>query len=586
MVLLEFQGVSFQYPEKEKQVLRDVSFQIERGEFVLLCGASGCGKTTLLRHVLKSQIPVGRGEGELLFDGQAIERMPDEEAVSKIAYVGQDPEASVITDTVWQELAFALESLGLPVNEIRRRTAEMAEYFGLSKLFRTHTSALSGGQKQLLNLASAMIIQPELLVLDEPTSQLDPLGAERFLDTLWKLHEEFGVTVLLSEQRLEGVLPLADRVLVMEEGQLETSTARACGVHLREIKSAVYPALPVANRVAMEWGEITEDRTCGAAGGHTDTMGSERGQFPVDFPLTVREGQLWLRETLRGEKNCMDGGTCDGAEGQPCQHEDALAGHRAVCMEKLKTKSVSCLQAKHVRFSYGSEPVLRDFNWSLPSGSIYGILGGNGSGKSTALKLLAGIYKPQGGKVRTEASVIYLPQNPKAVFSDITAEEELAQFLLDRGVGESVILEKVEAMLDFMELAICRKQHPYDLSGGQAQRLAIAKALLTEPEILLLDEPTKGLDAQFKKKLGKHLQDLVQRGITVVLVSHDLEFCAEYTSHCGLLFDGELICQGETREFFRDNYFYLPTAAKMAAGVWDDVLLGEEIVERLEKRKV
>lgn len=586
MALLEFQGVSFQYPKEEKQVLQNVSFRIERGEFVLLCGASGCGKTTLLRHILKSQIPVGRGEGELLFEGQAIERMPDDEAVAKIAYVGQDPESSIITDTVWQELAFALESLGLSVSEIRRRTAEMAEYFGLGKLFRMRTSELSGGQKQLLNLASAMIIQPELLVLDEPTSQLDSLGASRFLDTLWKLHEEFGVTVLLSEQRLEGVLPLADRVLVMEDGRIEEAALGECGLRLREKKSAVYPALPVANRVAIEWGEMTGNKAHGSVDNRMDAMEPASEKPMEKVPLTVREGQLWLREMLPSGKDCMAGDTCDEVGGRACKDEEAVARHRDVRMEESKGKSVSCLWAKHVQFSYGSEPVLRDFNWSLPSGSIYGILGGNGSGKSTVLKLLAGIYKPQGGKIRTEASVVYLPQNPKAVFSDITVEEELAQFLLNRGLEEQEILDRAEAMLEFMELTTCRAQHPYDLSGGQAQRLAIAKALLTEPEILLLDEPTKGLDAQFKKKLGGHLQDLVQRGITIVLVSHDLEFCAEYTTHCGLLFDGEIICQGETREFFRDNYFYLPAASKMAAGVWDDVLLGAEIVERLAKRLV
>lgn len=548
MAQLEFQEVSFRYPEGERAVLQEVSFQLERGEFVLLCGASGCGKTTLLRHILKSQIPVGIGEGDMLFEGQSIERMPDEEAVSKISYVGQDAETAIVTDTVWQELAFGLESLGIPVAEIRRRTAEMAEYFGLGKLFRTRTASLSGGQKQLLNLASAMIVQPELLVLDEPTSQLDPVGAERFLNTLWKLHQEFGVTVLLSEQRLEQVLPLADRVFVMTEGKVETVAPRQCGALLRKQQSAVYPALPVASRVAIEWGECSET-----------------------LPLTIREGQLWLHHQLQAA----------GVANTPA----AVTATEGNVRMRGSVKEEFCLQAKHVSFSYHSgEPVLRDLHWKLPTGSIYGILGGNGSGKSTALKLLAGILKPQSGKIQSSSSIVYLPQNPKAVFSDITVAEELAQFLVRRSSeSEAEIIRKAEAILEFMELTQNRDTHPYDLSGGQAQRLAIAKALLAEPDILLLDEPAKGLDAQFKKKLGECFRKLVQQGMTIVLVSHDVEFCAEYTSHCALLFDGEIICQGVKGDFFRDNYFYLPAASKMAAKVWKDVLLGEEIVERLEE---
>ncbi|MCH5266902.1 MAG: ATP-binding cassette domain-containing protein [Lachnospiraceae bacterium] len=552
MALLRFERVNFCYPESEKQVLKEVFFSIEQGEFVLLCGASGCGKTTLLRHVLKSQIPVGTGDGEMIFDGNDIERMPDEEAARRISFVGQDPEASVITETVWQELAFGLESLGTPVEQMRRRTAEIAEYFGLGKLFRRNTAELSGGQKQLLQLASAMVMQPELLVLDEPTSQLDPIGAGRFLETLVKLNRDFGVTILLSEQRLEGVLPLADKVLVMDEGQVEVCTPRECSMLLQEKGSAVLSALPVASRVAMEW---------------KGTMYGKSTPKQESIPLTIREGQMWLRKqrNVINEKRKKDFSVRDDKT-----------------EINMESKENVLIQTRHISFAYNKgELILRDFNWKLQKGSIYCILGSNGSGKSTLLKLLAGIYKPQGGRIISKARIIYLPQNPKAVFSDISVEEELAQFLLRKQLSQKEMIDKTEEMLAFMDLTKVRNNHPYDLSGGQAQRLAIAKALLTEPEILLLDEPTKGLDAAFKKTLGKYLQKMTDRGITVVLVSHDLEFCAEYSTHCGLLFDGEMICQGYTEEFFRDNYFYVPAATRMADGIWEDVLTGEDIVKKL-----
>ncbi len=275
MAVMEFANVSFRYPTSKEQVLKEVSFQVQKGEFIVLCGASGSGKTTLLKHMIKSQIPIGIGSGSMYFAGADIETMDDRVAASQIAYVGQDPEHNMVTDYVWQELAFGLESLGMSVPQMRRRTAEMAEYFGLESLFRKRTAALSGGQKQLVQLAAAMVVQPKLLVLDEPTSQLDPMEAGRFLDTLAKLHEEFGVTIFLSEQRLDGVLPIADRVFVMEDGTVTDTTPRRVGHLLKERHDPVYAALPTAAKTAL---------CCGESG---------------DLPLTVREGKVWLRDYLK-----------------------------------------------------------------------------------------------------------------------------------------------------------------------------------------------------------------------------------------------------------------------------------------------
>lgn len=548
MMQLEFRDVSFTYPEQNQPVLRHISFRIGRGEFVLLCGPSGCGKTTLLKHMIKSQIPFGIGTGEMLFEGRDIEKMPDYEAVSRIGYVGQSPENQIVTNTVWHELAFSLESMGISVSEIRKRTAEMAEYFGLRSLFRRKTAELSGGQKQILNLASVMVLQPELLILDEPTSQLDPIAAERFLQTLEKLHTDFGITILITEQRLEQVLSVADRVMIMQDGRLSAiASPEECGKILKDDNNPVYQALPAAVQVFMERGNL--DETC---------------------PLTVGQGRQWLDRQLQGRqrKKLFD--------------EKKEYKVKSTAVEDRKQEYV--IEVNQVSFHYPkSGEVLRDFTWKLPKGSIYGLLGGNGSGKTTALKIMAGIYHLQAGACKVKGQALYLPQNPKAVLTEITVEDELAELLSRRGKTRETILAKVEQMLQFMELKSQRKQHPYDLSGGQQQRLALAKVLLLEPDILLLDEPTKGLDAAFKEKLGLCLQEIVEGGVTIVLVSHDVEFCAKYATHCGLLFDGEVISSGETRQFFANNYFYNTAAARMSAELLPEILNVEDILLRLQE---
>lgn len=541
MKQLEFQEVTFRYPGQEKEVLDHISFQIEQGEFIVLCGPSGCGKSTLLRHMQKSQIPFGTGSGKMFFQGMDLETMADREAASKIGFVGQSPENQIVTDTVWHELAFGPESLGWSSAEIRIRTAELAEYFGMSGWFRKKTTALSGGQKQILNLASVMIMRPELLILDEPTSQLDPIAAERFIQTLVKLHRDFGMTIILSEQRLESVLPEADRVIMMQEGSLLGIVHPAeAGQCLKRAGSPVYQALPASVRIYLDSQDHLEN-------------------LKYQCPLTVQEGKQWFREQMR----CSQ-----GRANEDLQVRDEISKSERIVLE-----------AKHIRYSYpGGIPVLRDFNWKLPAGSMYAVLGGNGSGKTTVLKLMGGIYQPEEGKCKATGTVIYLPQNPKTVFTEISVEEELAELLLRRKQSLETIRKKVENQLALMELEGVRRQHPYDLSGGQQQRLALAKVLLLEPDILLLDEPTKGLDAALKQRLAEYLKMLCANGVTVVMVSHDIEFCAEYATHCGLLFDGEMISCGTTREFFGKNYFYNTAAARIAAELVPEVLTCEDAV--------
>ena len=532
--IIELKQVSFYYPEGVTPALTQVDLAVPTGGFVLVCGPSGSGKSTLLKHMKSSQIPFGKGTGELLFKGKDLETMELGESARSIGFVGQNPDNQIVTDTVWHELAFGLENLGVPVEEIRKRTAETAQYFGMTEWFRQPVEALSGGQKQMLNLASVMVMQPEVLILDEPTAQMDPIGARRFFHTLKGLQQEIGTTIILSEQRLEEVMPLAQDLVYMEKGQIvaqgpvqESLKILADYEKIKNKPLAMETSFPVALRVYMKSLEKEEETV----------------------PVSVGQGRQWL------------------------------SGKRVVTSEHKETyeETETVITVQGVDFSYEKgKKVLEHLDWQVKKGSIYGLLGGNGAGKTTLMKLICGILKPRRGKIKTNGTVRYLVQNPLSIFTEITAEDELAVCC-----GRDP--KAVEEMLEKMELTEFREQNPLDLSGGQQQRLALGKVLLTKPEILLLDEPTKGMDGGFKVKFGAMLGELKKQGITTVLVSHDMEFCAEYATYCGLMFDREIISFGPTREFFAENVYYTTAAARMTRGILKDCLVAEDIMAALEK---
>lgn len=532
--IIELKQVSFYYPEGVTPALTQVDLAVPTGGFVLVCGPSGSGKSTLLKHMKSSQIPFGKGTGELLFKGKDLETMELGESARSIGFVGQNPDNQIVTDTVWHELAFGLENLGVPVEEIRKRTAETAQYFGMTEWFRQPVEALSGGQKQMLNLASVMVMQPEVLILDEPTAQMDPIGARRFFHTLKGLQQEIGTTIILSEQRLEEVMPLAQDLVYMENGQIvaqgpvqESLKILADYEKIKNKPLAMETSFPVALRVYIKSREKEEETV----------------------PVSVGQGRQWL------------------------------SGKRVVTSEHKETyeETETVITVQGVDFSYEKgKKVLEHLDWQVKKGSIYGLLGGNGAGKTTLMKLICGILKPRRGKIKTNGTVRYLVQNPLSIFTEITAEDELAVCC-----GRDP--KAVEEMLEKMELTEFREQNPLDLSGGQQQRLALGKVLLTKPEILLLDEPTKGMDGGFKVKFGAMLRELKKQGITTVLVSHDMEFCAEYATYCGLMFDREIISFGPTREFFAENVYYTTAAARMTRGILKDCLVAEDIMAALEK---
>lgn len=538
--VLSCEHLSFCYPRQTEEAIHDICFRMEEAEFIVLCGPSGCGKTTFLRHFKKNQIPFGTGSGHMYYRGKDLEMLNDRESAARIGYVGQNPDTQLVTDKVWHELAFGLENLGVPGMQIRRRTAEIAQYFGMESWFHKNVSELSGGQKQILNLASVVIMQPDVLLLDEPTAQLDPIGAGRFLDTLVRLNRDLGTAVLLSEQRLEEVMPLADRVLLMDQGHMigDSVPGKCAGIleqfekeHGKELPIA--PAMPVAVRV---W------QKC-------------HGDNETESPVSIRQGKEWLRKRVRKS------GQAD----------------KEIQVDKKQV----ALEARGISFAYEKgKRVLDDFSLQVPKGSLFAVMGGNGSGKSTALKILMGIYKPRRGKVKTMGTVRYLAQNPQSLFTELTVEEEL-MVMQPRSTEKGQ--QPWKEMLHYLELEGQREQNPMDLSGGQQQRLAMGKLLMTDPDILLLDEPTKGLDGAFKEKLADMLKDLCARGKTILLVSHDMNFCAQYADICGLLFDGQMISQDRTENFFEDNVFYTTPASRMSEGILEHCFRTEDIIKALQK---
>jgi len=515
-----FKNVDFTYPEGEKKALRNISFTVQQGEFVILCGPSGCGKSTLLRHLKSCLTPHGLFSGEICYGGTPLSELSQREQAQQIGYVLQSPENQVVTDKVWHELAFGLESLGFDTPTIRRRVAEIAAFFGIENWFYKNVTELSGGQKQLLSLASVMAMQPGVLVLDEPTAQLDPIAAADFLALLGKINRELGTTIILTEHRLEEAFPFATRVIVMNEGAiLCDDKPENVGLQLKDKGSGMFLAMPTAMRV---WAAVETKQNC---------------------PMTVRDGSSFLSQ--RVEEQVL----------LPLAKKEAPVYPEEVTLE---------CDDLWFRYEKDSPDVVKGFSLKLRKGEFYAVLGGNGAGKSTTLKVISGLRSAYRGDVRLHGKLGHLPQNPQTLFVKRTVREDLYEVFR----GEKISKEKQDAeVARITELCSLREfldRHPYDISGGEQQRTALAKVLLTQPDILLLDEPTKGFDAEFKVTFALILRRLVAQGVTILMVSHDVPFCAEYAHKCGLFFDGSIVAEGTPREFFSGNSFYTTPANRMA----------------------
>lgn len=541
MEILKVENLTFSYPLCSSPAVKNVSFDVNDGEFVVLCGATGSGKSTLLRLLKREIAPLGEKSGCIKYKSTPIDAMSAKDSACSSGFVMQNPEQQIVTDKVWHELAFGLENMSLPQNVIACRVAEMASYFGIEHWYEKSVSELSGGQKQLLNLASVMVMNPDILILDEPTAQLDPIASSDFISTLKKLNEDFSLTVIIVEHRLEELIPICDRLLVLENGSLLDNGAPREVISRLKNNERLLCAMPTAARL---YHELSAEGIC---------------------PLTVREGRQFIVRNYSNQIRSLD-------------REKHIHGNQ------------TALEFHDVYFRYDREThdILQGVDFTVYENEIFCILGGNGSGKTTSLNVAAGLLKPYSGTVRVFGKKIkeyknqtlyreclsLLPQDVQTVFLKNTVREELDDVKADIG------------NLPF-DISHLYEKHPYDLSGGEQQLVALAKVLASKPRLLLMDEPTKGLDANKKSDMLSILKRLKAIGVTVVIVTHDVEFAAMCADRCALFFRGQIVSAGVPDEFFSENRFYTTAASRMIKGYYDYAVTVERIAElcRLNGKK-
>ena len=549
MDLMHLEQVSFTYPGLSAPALSQVNLSVANAQFIVICGPSGCGKTTLVRNLKREIAPHGQLAGHIFYRGQDISNPSSMVSAADIGFVMQDPDNQIVTDTVWHELAFGLENMGLPTSTIRRRVAETAHFFGINTWFNRSVFSLSGGQKQVLNLAAVMAMQPDLIILDEPVAQLDPIAAKEFLSVLKRIHLELGITVIMTEHMLEDVFPLADKVVYMEQGSVKFfGSPQEFVLSATRTKDHPYvKALPSAVQIARSLDEKHE------------------------LPMTVNQGRIWLKAYLHDRLLISE-----SADSLPASHLEPL--------------EPTLLAAKDVWFRYNPDDdfVLRGFSCDIKKGQILSIVGGNGSGKSTALNILAGLSKPQRGRLKWldkerkstdqphQVRIAMLPQNPKAMFIEDTVADDLLE--VSRHIPVNQAERAVEQIASTLNISHLLHKHPYDLSGGEQQKAALGKLLMLKPQVMLLDEPTKGLDIYAKDELAGILRQHCLNGGAVVIVTHDIEFAAQYSDICAMIFNGEVTCSDAAKAFFAGNTFYTTSANRMSRGMIPDAVTCEDVV--------
>lgn len=577
--IFDIDKFSFAYPDGNDEsgrtylpdALRDTELHVRQGEFVVILGRSGCGKTTLLRQLKPSVTPVGKKKGQIIFDGKDICSLDDRMAASQIGFVWQDVNAQLVTDKVWHELAFGLESLGYDNGYVRRRVAEMGSFFGLGDIFHRKVMELSGGQKQLVNLASVMAMSPKVLVLDEPTSQLDPIAANDFINSLVRINRELGTTIIMTEHRLEDVLPVCNRSVVMENGRIIYDgdvRGFAESVRSKRIDRGLYLSMPASVQIYMG---LEKD-----SGKQLPLTVPDAREWLVDYDRRFRENggapvvpEIQNRgadEGVNGSENQADNAAVDKGD----KKRGAVNGQKdAGCREEHPV--VCSLDEVSFRYERNTGDVLRQVSLDIYANEILMINGSNGCGKSTMLSLIANLYSPYSGKLHIAKNLRtgMLPQNPELLFTRRSVRDELIDAKDRQQLAEIVRFCRLEELLD---------RHPYDLSGGEKQRLGLAKVLIADPDILLMDEPTKGLDNGFKMQLADMLRKLQKRGKTIVVVSHDIEFCAVAGDRVALLFDGEVAMVGDVRSYMSDNNFFTTAASRISRNILDGAVTVREVL--------
>ena len=536
MEILSCENVAFKYNESTDYAISDCTFSVKKGEKIMLCGASGSGKSTLLRLLKRELSPRGELSGNITLMGKNRNELSDRESAEKIGFVMQSPDSQTVCDKVSAELAFGLESFGVKSGEIQSRVGEMAAFFGIEPLYDRDISTLSGGQKQLVALCSVMATDPDILLLDEPTAQLDPVAARELLGILDRLNKEMGVTIIIAEHDPEELFDSCDKILYLAKGKTEFFGTPALTAKFF-VENALEGFLP---ETAKAFARLCDD-----------------------LPLNVRQGRTKLEKL--------------GVTDIPKQ-----------AVNDTERAEPYALQCKNLwqRYEKNSPDILKGCDLGIRKGEFYGLLGSNGGGKSTLLRVICGLCKPYMGNVSLfgkkqkaykngslfREMLAFLPQEPVTMFVKESVREDLLQS------GDKVTVENVSQRMGIEHLL---DRHPWDLSGGEIQKCAFAKILLVDPKIIVLDECTKGMDSFAKKALGDVLASLKDEGRTILLVTHDLEFAAQYCDRCGLLFDGKIIAEDNAVEFFSHNRFYTTAAARLTRGFFSGAVTSTAVRERL-----
>ncbi len=538
MDIITVENLSFAHRGNKTYLMEDISFSVRRGEFVILYGSSGCGKTTLLKLMKKELRPDGRQKGKIFFKGTEISKLDKKDSASRIGFVMQNPDSQLVTDKVYRELAFGLENLGESNSVIKRKTAEIATMFGMNKWFHNNTATLSGGQKQLLNLASAMIMSPDLLLLDEPISQLDPFSATAFVDMLVRFNREYGVTVIIAEHNLERIFSYADTIAVIDKNHLRYFGVprTCCGFFSKE--APIVQGMPVPARIFQRFG------------------------IKAVCPIDVREAREFIRRYCPNIKHKLE---------KPL---------------KLNNNSYA-VELSDVFFRYEkSEPdVISSLSMSVKKGEIYAVVGGNGCGKTTLLSIISGQRKPYNGKVLINgiklsgnSKVAIIPQNPITLFTGDTLKDDLTDFALSCGIQKDIVSSAVYDICRKLGIVGILQNHPYDISGGELQKAALAKIMISNPDVILLDEPTKGVDAWSKKTIAELLKRFASEGKAIIIVTHDNDFAAETADTCGLFFDGTIISEDESGNFYSQNDFYTTVSSRITKDFYENTVTFDEII--------
>lgn len=549
MEILHIENLSFSYPLSNSKALDCINLKVEEGDFVLICGKSGCGKTTLLKMIKKQLSPYGKKEGRVLYRGRDVQFLDDKTSACDIGYVHQDPESQIITDKVWHEMSFGLENAGYSENEISQRLVETACFFGIEKMFERNTYELSGGQKQLLNLACVTAMYPKIILLDEPTAQLDPINARNFIETIKRLNRDYGITVIIVEHDLEELLFVADKVVVINEGKV-VCTGTGEEICKKTNDEEFVESLPTSAKILKR---LNIDDGC---------------------LKNVKEARSYILDNF---SRCID--ACDNVENS----------------FKCRNKAI---ELKNISFRYEkySKDILNNLDLDIYENEVFSLMGGNASGKTTLLKILAGIQKPYRGQMKmlgvninqrnkSEKKCIktaYLSQRPKDVFAFEKIIDDFKSACQAMGYDNEKADEEINNISKKLSIRNLLFKHPNDLSYGQQQKCAIGKIMLLKADVFLFDEPTKGIDSYSKKYLVNLIKELKKEGATVIIATHDAEFAGECSDRCAFLFGKRIFSFDSALNFFSHNNFYTTQSSRIARGIFPNTITFDGLISVLK----